>query len=150
MCERGYVWLRFFFFFFKQKTAYEILRSDWSSDVCSSDLPAADVAPGPETVELDSSTVDRLAIARHEQGLRRSHVDRLELGEQRSQPAWIDSDVVVEHDHDRCLPIEARTDADVRARSEAVVGLVEDRDGGVEQTAAAERLGRCATVVDDR
>ena len=23
----------------KQKTAYEILRSDWSSDVCSSDLP---------------------------------------------------------------------------------------------------------------
>ena len=25
--------------FFKQKTAYEILRSDWSSDVCSSDLP---------------------------------------------------------------------------------------------------------------
>src|SRR6056297_2703813 len=28
----------FMFFFFKQKTAYEILRSDWSSDVCSSDL----------------------------------------------------------------------------------------------------------------
>ncbi len=26
------------FFFFKQKTAYEILASDWSSDVCSSDL----------------------------------------------------------------------------------------------------------------
>src|SRR6056297_4231062 len=26
------------FFFFKQKTAYELLRSDWSSDVCSSDL----------------------------------------------------------------------------------------------------------------
>src|SRR6056297_3043385 len=26
------------FFFFKQKTAYEILRSNWSSDVCSSDL----------------------------------------------------------------------------------------------------------------
>eukprot|EP01048_Picozoa_sp_COSAG05_P035129 COSAG05_NODE_15083_length_379_cov_0.525000_1_plen_70_part_10 len=24
-------------YFFKQKTAYEILRSDWSSDVCSSD-----------------------------------------------------------------------------------------------------------------
>eukprot|EP01045_Picozoa_sp_COSAG04_P060842 COSAG04_NODE_30919_length_260_cov_0.577640_1_plen_55_part_10 len=23
--------------FFKQRTAYEILRSDWSSDVCSSD-----------------------------------------------------------------------------------------------------------------
>src|SRR3546814_6893702 len=30
------VWL---FFFFKQKTAYEMRISDWSSDVCSSDLP---------------------------------------------------------------------------------------------------------------
>src|SRR3546814_6508788 len=32
------------FFFFKQKTAYEMRISDWSSDVCSSDLIA-----GPET-----------------------------------------------------------------------------------------------------
>src|SRR3546814_7125910 len=28
----------FFCFFFKQKTAYEVRISDWSSDVCSSDL----------------------------------------------------------------------------------------------------------------
>src|ERR671929_231359 len=28
-------------FFFKQKTAYEIVSRDWSSDVCSSDLGAA-------------------------------------------------------------------------------------------------------------
>src|SRR3546814_10512360 len=39
------------FFFFKQKTAYEMRISDWSSDVCSSDLgPArafgADGIPG--------------------------------------------------------------------------------------------------------
>src|SRR3546814_7276815 len=27
-------------FFFKQKTAYEMRISDWSSDVCSSDLPS--------------------------------------------------------------------------------------------------------------
>src|SRR3546814_7934234 len=31
-----FVW----FFFFKQKTAYEMRISDWSSDVCSSDLVA--------------------------------------------------------------------------------------------------------------
>src|SRR5213079_3627806 len=39
----------FFFFFFKQKTAYEITTGDWSSDVCSSDLrvPVAAVA-GPD------------------------------------------------------------------------------------------------------
>src|SRR3546814_2744759 len=30
-----------FFFFFKQKTAYEMRISDWSSDVCSSDLIGA-------------------------------------------------------------------------------------------------------------
>src|SRR3546814_4149498 len=30
-----------FFFFFKQKTAYEMRISDWSSDVCSSDLLGA-------------------------------------------------------------------------------------------------------------
>src|SRR3546814_17766839 len=33
-----------FFFFFKQKTAYEMRISDWSSDVCSSDLDI-DVPP---------------------------------------------------------------------------------------------------------
>src|SRR3546814_2966523 len=34
------LWLLFigFFLFFKQKTAYEMRISDWSSDVCSSDL----------------------------------------------------------------------------------------------------------------
>src|SRR3546814_6369190 len=33
-----FVFLLFYFFFFKQKTAYEMRISDWSSDVCSSDL----------------------------------------------------------------------------------------------------------------
>src|SRR3546814_6250825 len=32
--------LLIFCFFFKQKTAYEMRISDWSSDVCSSDLQA--------------------------------------------------------------------------------------------------------------
>src|SRR3546814_6633100 len=40
--------LHCFFFFFKQKTAYEMRISDWSSDVCSSDL--ADFPRGQRTV----------------------------------------------------------------------------------------------------
>src|SRR3546814_5087076 len=32
------LWSVYLFFFFKQKTAYEMRISDWSSDVCSSDL----------------------------------------------------------------------------------------------------------------
>src|SRR3546814_8834857 len=39
-----------FFFFFKQKTAYEMRISDWSSDVCSSDLLA--LVPQGATGEL--------------------------------------------------------------------------------------------------
>src|ERR1044071_8851823 len=38
--------LSFGFFFFKQKTAYEISTRDWSSDVCSSDLDAGAGACG--------------------------------------------------------------------------------------------------------
>src|SRR3546814_5515543 len=43
LCVYGlcvYVVFCIFFFFFKQKTAYEMRISDWSSDVCSSDLYA--------------------------------------------------------------------------------------------------------------
>src|SRR5213596_2360704 len=47
-----------YFFFFKQKTAYEIRPCDWSSDVCSSDLRIVDLdlrsldARGAEVAEL--------------------------------------------------------------------------------------------------
>src|SRR3546814_3342790 len=54
------------FFFFKQKTAYEMRISDWSSDVCSSDLH------GEELGQLGVGLVDRLfgdVVARvHEPG----------------------------------------------------------------------------------
>src|SRR3546814_1828903 len=38
------------FFFFKQKTAYEMRISDWSSDVCSSDLFRDSVFPDGGTL----------------------------------------------------------------------------------------------------
>src|SRR3546814_6836243 len=38
MCLVLVIWFCCVFFFFKQKTAYEMRISDWSSDVCSSDL----------------------------------------------------------------------------------------------------------------
>src|SRR3546814_6376947 len=40
------------FFFFKQKTAYEMRISDWSSDVCSSDLPYFVVAADKGTASF--------------------------------------------------------------------------------------------------
>src|SRR6058998_1170809 len=44
------------FFFFKQKTAYEMVMSDWSSDVCSSDLFAWIVSAADA---IDAMTSDR-------------------------------------------------------------------------------------------
>src|SRR3546814_77083 len=44
--EMMYVWYELIFFF-KQKTAYEMRISDWSSDVCSSDLNKGFVAVAP-------------------------------------------------------------------------------------------------------
>src|SRR3546814_20347082 len=38
-----------YFFFFKQKTAYDMRISDWSSDVCSSDLPSLPATESPRT-----------------------------------------------------------------------------------------------------
>src|SRR3546814_6140886 len=55
------------FFFFKQKTAYEMRISDWSSDVCSSDLVHADLV-GPPGLEVDveqrgvPERLDRLVV----------------------------------------------------------------------------------------
>src|SRR3546814_7041626 len=49
VCLARCVWL--IFFFFKKKTAYDLRISDWSSDVCSSDLP----------IEHDVARIDRVA-----------------------------------------------------------------------------------------
>src|SRR3546814_4756052 len=52
-----------FVFFFKQKTAYEMRISDWSSDVCSSDLdhPANAACNGRGTVTM-SRNIDLNAV----------------------------------------------------------------------------------------
>src|SRR3546814_2255829 len=57
-CVVIYVWRNLFlvsFFFFKQKTAYEMRISDWSSDVCSSDLGGV---PGDLGKAIDPARCD--------------------------------------------------------------------------------------------
>src|SRR3546814_3103001 len=55
-----------YFFFFKQKTAYEMRISDWSSDVCSSDLqlrglgPVADIVLVAVDEQVGGRPVDQL------------------------------------------------------------------------------------------
>src|SRR3546814_3093153 len=63
------------FFFFKQKTAYEMRISDWSSDVCSSDLP---VGIGDEQVDTDRRPARQRCPARRVTRQRRSTQRRSE------------------------------------------------------------------------
>src|SRR3546814_8433296 len=53
------------FFFFKQKTAYEMRISDWSSDVCSSDLSESGQQPEQRDVAILASSpgAGRITIA---------------------------------------------------------------------------------------
>src|SRR3546814_4028981 len=73
--------LHFLFFFFNHKTSYEVRISDWSSDVCSSDLgPVIDIAmlrriiddpaqPDVAAVGADRTNLIRLVVL-EEQSLR--------------------------------------------------------------------------------
>src|SRR3546814_13498257 len=86
------------FFFFKQKTAYEMRISDWSSDVCSSDLDV-DVAgddqrrsaAGDRPVEVDEFRRDEAVVAGPrlrggglDQASRPRHLADADRGEQQS------------------------------------------------------------------
>src|SRR3546814_10702977 len=63
LCVQFVVFCSFLlFFFFKQKTAYEMRISDWSSDVCSSDLRPRFTAPRAGVARLGA---DPARSARH-------------------------------------------------------------------------------------
>src|SRR3546814_6710251 len=51
-----------FFFLFKQKTAYEMRISDWSADVCSSDLSASGLAAPAMKAWAAASSIGYLGL----------------------------------------------------------------------------------------
>ena len=57
-----------FFFFFKQKTAYEIGTGDWSSDVCSSDL-----AGFISHLKIDEKCEMEVILGDYHEGMRHFH-----------------------------------------------------------------------------
>src|SRR3546814_9580903 len=90
------------FFFFKQKTAYEMRISDWSSDVCSSDLvwPPVNGVQQPLQLNITGSDTpglqaenrllrEQVAELREERNAWREQAQRLALTDQRavSQPS---------------------------------------------------------------
>src|SRR3546814_5284902 len=74
-------------FFFKQKTAYELRISDWSSDVCSSDLGAMHVlAPRPRAVQQQESQCPAKSAGHPAADRRPGAVARQQFGFQRRCP----------------------------------------------------------------
>src|SRR3546814_5201508 len=67
-----------FFFFFKQKTAYEMRISDWSSDVCSSDLRAL---PFTEC-DVVCASADEVAAAIHALVVRGARSEERRVGKE--------------------------------------------------------------------
>src|SRR3546814_4864917 len=87
------------FFFFKQKTAYEVRISDWSSDVCSSDLGNLSFEAGGAAIEgldlaleldsllpLASAAGQRLTIARLEAGVAAESIELIFSLDQAPRP----------------------------------------------------------------
>src|SRR3546814_13103804 len=73
----------FVFFFFKQKTAYEMRISDWSSDVCSSDLRIEFPLRRKDIADIAGTTlhtVSRILVGWERRGLLISRNRQLALG----------------------------------------------------------------------
>src|SRR3546814_10353605 len=79
-----------FFLFFKQKTAYEMRISDWSSDVCSSDLheSLAVVIDDAGEIEAEAGIATKRPgrVARQDIDLARLQRGEAVLGAQRREP----------------------------------------------------------------
>src|SRR3546814_8208813 len=99
--------LVFYFFFFKQKTAYEMRISDWSSDVCSSDLTpsrrtAARISPGSAETMSSAAMPGSGPVAETGQeiaGLRQRQADHVgigadDLGDERSEERRVGKECV--------------------------------------------------------
>src|SRR3546814_1882050 len=103
-----------FFFFFKQKTAYEMRISDWSSDVCSSDLRFDQRRRVESRRNVDHAILDR-AVARDE------YDERLVRG-QGHEGELLQNPLMLGHEH------EARACRQPRQRGGRQIGRASCRE----------------------
>src|SRR3546814_4990797 len=83
------------FFFFKQKTAYEMRISDWSSDVCSSDLrDIAARSPNHRNPEDQDGQPPSFGATETETSLRKRQSPKI------AQPLGEDTERPLENDHE--------------------------------------------------
>src|SRR3546814_6483855 len=90
MCCCFYI-LCLFFFLFKQKTAYEMRISDWSSDVCSSDLQGSGDDARRDLRRARSAPADAGADEHRQpsrQASRRRRAGSRDVNSRRAMPAY--------------------------------------------------------------
>ena len=107
LARAGLISVCFGFFFFKQKTAYEIYQCDWSSDVCSSDLDEA--VEILERARLGNWHLDQQSRVEFLAGQIREQQGKLELAREHYE-------LVLRHSEKR----SSEVDDDARARLEAL------------------------------
>src|SRR3546814_15869281 len=119
------LYLVFLFFFFKQKTAYEVRISDWSSDVSSSDLPRrlpaesglliARVAAGrePHAAEGEAARLDPPGVGRAGRRPRR-HVPAAGRLGATSPVAGHRQQITAAHEHTHRYFVAVQAQVDVR------------------------------------
>src|SRR3546814_6432571 len=99
------------FFFFKQKTAYEMRISDWSSDVCSSDLAPTGGANRRQRADDDLA----LAVDLHRLGLVRHTLE-------------VDDKLVADAKHIGIAHLTCERPADRGRRPENLIAQLTERD----------------------
>src|SRR3546814_20628907 len=123
-------------FFFKQKTAYEMRISDWSSDVCSSDLPRDHIAIRPANLHLRARIEHQEAFA---VGVRLHLPDEIEIDDRRAMDALeaprIEALFQILHRFAQDQRVVARLDAHVIVSRLDAFGLV-----GIEAEALAAHM----------
>src|SRR3546814_1592287 len=83
-----------FFFFFKQKTAYEMRISDWSSDVCSSDLPPA-IGDMPDRIDVATPVRMRQPFAEVRKRATERAQQRLRIAARCIEPRFMDRETQI-------------------------------------------------------
>src|SRR3546814_1671407 len=103
------------FFFFKQKTAYEMRISDWSSDVCSSDLPGSGrTLMGPDGISIGLLPGDPIVAGQILRGLDHTRDHAIAFDRLRHQSRPDQAVVQFETSHARALTERRGIMLDVR------------------------------------
>src|SRR3546814_15673487 len=124
-------------FFFKQKTAYEMRISDWSSDVCSSDLSAdadrcAIVAGDEVDLYLTAELMKTGRIDLSVQFVRQAAADQGNGGPLWGEYGWSGIKLMT-------MPCACWTALEQWARANRLVQLPIDRESGVEGKSVSVR-----------